>query len=256
MTAEFADTDELRGARFVRADLSGATFRDVDLTDAKVTDAVLVNVSLSGLIIGLTVNDVDVGPLITAELDRRHPERVLLRSTDPEDLRRGWDAIVALWEQTIVLADPLPESLRQQGVGEEWSLTETMRHLIFATDAWFGRAVQGQSAPYHPLGLVPAFFGDGSRLGLTTTATPTFDEVVSVRRDRMASVAQYLSSVTAEQLAAPRAANDDTGYPGPSKHTVIDCLHVVMDEEWNHHQYAIRDLAVLSAGASSAGIDG
>jgi uncharacterized protein YjbI with pentapeptide repeats len=73
MTAEFADTDELRGARFVRADLSGATFRDVDLSDV-VTDAVLANVSLSGLIVGLTVNEVDVGALITAELDRRHPE--------------------------------------------------------------------------------------------------------------------------------------------------------------------------------------
>jgi hypothetical protein len=79
--------------------------------------------------------------------------------------------------------------------------------------------------------LVPEFFGDGSRLGLTMSATPTFDEVVILRRQRVATVAQYLSSVTPEQLSAPRAANDETGYPGPSKHTAIDCLHVVMDEE-------------------------
>ena len=26
------------------------------------------------------------------------------------------------------------------------------------------------------------------------------------------------------------------------------CLHVVMDEEWNHHQYATRDLATPQEG--------
>ncbi len=28
-------------------------------------------------------------------------------------------------------------------------------------------------------------------------------------------------------------------------HTVLQCLHVVLKEEWQHHRYAVRDLAVL-----------
>jgi len=36
-------------------------------------------------------------------------------------------------------------------------------------------------------------------------------------------------------------------YPPPTTHTLLECLHVVMDEEWCHHQYAARDLAVLTA---------
>lgn len=48
--------------RFDGTDLSGAVFRDVDLTGA----------TISGLISGLTVNEVEVGPLIDAELDRRY----------------------------------------------------------------------------------------------------------------------------------------------------------------------------------------
>jgi hypothetical protein len=43
-----------------------------------------------------------------------------------------------------------------------------------------------------------------------------------------------------------RRKSDDSGYPPPTEDTVLGCLHVVMDEEWNHDQYAVRDLAVLT----------
>jgi hypothetical protein len=147
VTERFVDTDVLRGARFERADLSGTTFRDVDLTGTKVTDAVLIDADISGLITGLKINDVEVAPLISDELDRRHPERVLLRSTDPEGLRLAWEAVEAWWRPTLELARSLPESCRQQRVGEEWSLVETLRHLIMVNDAWFGRAVLGERQP-------------------------------------------------------------------------------------------------------------
>ena len=62
----------------------------------------------------------------------------------------------------------------------------------------------------------------------------------------------YLATVTTEELHQPRRRNDTEGYPPPTDHTVLDCLHVVMDEEWWHHQYATRDLAVLSAAAVGA----
>ena len=71
----FENTDELRGAEFVNVDLSGARFRNVNLEGAKVMEAMLVNARFSGLIHGLVVNDIEVAPLITAEMARRYPER-------------------------------------------------------------------------------------------------------------------------------------------------------------------------------------
>jgi hypothetical protein len=243
-----ANTDEFRGARFHRVDLSGATLRDVDLTGARLLDAVLVDADVSGLITGMRVNGVEVAPLVEAELDRRHPERVKLRATDPAGLRDGWATVEDMWRPTIADALRLPEATRQQRVDDEWSLVETLRHLVFVIDAWFGRAVLGEARPYHPLGLAPAFLGDVSAaLGLDDQATPSFDDVVGVREDRVARVRDYLATVTEDELRQPRRGDDDPGYPPPTEHTVLDCLHVVMDEEWCHHQYAIRDLAILSA---------
>lgn len=236
MAAEYRSTEQFRGARF----------HDVDLTGVKITDALLIDADLSGLITGLRVNDVEVAPLIEAELDRRHPERVLLRSTDADGLRAGWAAVADQWRSTNAAARALPEALRQQQVDGEWSLTETVRHLIFVIDAWFSRAVLGEARPYHPLGWAPGFLHDGAHLGLTMAAAATFEEVVAAHEQRMERVAAYLATVTAEDLARPRAANDDDGYPGPSGHTVLQCLHCVLDEEWWHHRYAARDLAVLA----------
>jgi DinB superfamily/Pentapeptide repeats (8 copies) len=244
---ELTDTAAWRGARFTRVDLSGVRMRDVDLTGARIVDALLVDAQLSGLINGLTVNDVEVAPLVAAELDRRHPERLLLRTEDPAGLRAGWAAVEAFWRPTLAAAEDLPESLRQERVEEEWSLVETLRHLIFVTDAWFGRSVLGRDHPYHPFGLVPAFLRDGSALGLDPSAAPSFASVLDVREGRIAEVRAYLSAVDADELARPRRGDDDRGYPPPSTHTVLDCLHVVMDEEWNHHRYAARDLAILTA---------
>jgi hypothetical protein len=141
VAAEYRSTEQFRGARF----------HDVDLTGVKITDALLVDADLSGLITGLRVNDVEVAPLIEAELDRRHPERVLLRSVGPDGLRAGWAAIAALWRSTNEAARTLPDALRHQQVDGEWSLSETVRHLTFVIDAWFSRAVLGEVRPYHPL---------------------------------------------------------------------------------------------------------
>jgi DinB superfamily len=97
--------------------------------------------------------------------------------------------------------------------------------------------------------LTPAFLGDASALGLDLEATPSFEEVLDVRRQRMDRVRQFLATVTADERRRPRYNNDAAGYPPATEDTVLDCLHVVMDEEWNHHQYATRDLAILTATA-------
>jgi DinB superfamily/Pentapeptide repeats (8 copies) len=242
---DVADT-EFRGARFTRVDLSGATFRDVDLSDVRILDAILDKAEISGMIGRMRVNGVEVAPLVEAELDRRHPERVLMRATTAAGLRDGWAAVEEMWAPTIELAAQLPEDVRNERVDGEWSLVETLRHLIFVTDAWFGRAVLGESHPYHRLGLVPAFLGDGSQLGLDPHAAPSFDEVLDARNGRMARVRQFLESATDDDLAQRVLSSAGDGYPPAGEQTVLACLHVVTDEEWNHHQYATRDLALLT----------
>jgi hypothetical protein len=245
---EIADTDELRGARFTRVDLAGAVFRDVDLRGAKVVEAVLLDADVSGLITGLRVNGIEVAPLIAAELDRLHPERVSLRGDDPAALRAGWAVVESFWRPTLDLATGLPEARCHERVDDEWSLVETLRHLVFVTDAWFRRTVLGIERPYHPIGLAPTFLaGMAARLGLDPDADPSLDEVLAVREERAQEVRARLASVTAAELAAPRRRSDADGYPPASSHSVRDCLHVVMGEEWAHHQYATRDLAVLTA---------
>jgi hypothetical protein len=29
--------------------------------------------------------------------------------------------------------------------------------------------------------------------------------------------------------------------------TTLSCLHVILDEEWEHHRYALRDLVAIKA---------
>jgi hypothetical protein len=148
-----------------------------------------------------------------------------------------------MWRPTVELAERLPEATLHERVDGEWSFVETLRHLVFVTDAWFGHAVLDEARPYHPFGLVPAFLDDPAALGLTPDAAPSFAEVLTVRHERYERVAEYLSRVTDADLQDRR--RGEVGYPPPTDHTVLGCLHVVMDEEWNHLQYAVRDLATL-----------
>jgi DinB superfamily/Pentapeptide repeats (8 copies) len=250
---EFHDTDDFRGARFTAVDLSGARFRNVDLSGAKVIDAMLVNATLSGMIDGLTINNIEVAPLILAEMDRLYPERARLIAREPEGLREAWSTIEAMWQATTDRARGLPEETLRTRVDEEWSFGETMRHLIFVTDSWISRAVLGEARPYHPLALPPSFVTgkDLVDVGIDDTADPAFAEVLEARADRLAVVRHLLAGVTAEELARRCDQNPAPGYPRETTQTVLDCIHVVIDEEWAHHRYAVRDLDAL-AGNSKA----
>ena len=83
-------------------------------------------------------------------------------------------------------------------------------------------------------------------MGITIDAPASFADALGAHRERMDAVAAYLRGVTDDELQATRPGNSGTGYPPPTEHTVVGCLHVVMEEEWWHHQYAVRDLAVLT----------
>ena len=240
---------KFRGARFDVADLRGARFTDCDLTGVTIRDGWLVNVSISGYLSNVTVNGVDVTDFVSAELDRRHPERVQFREGQTaDDVRAMWDTIERLWAQAIERAGRLPAAALTQQVNEEWSFEQTLRHLVFITDAWASRTVLDEEMPYHRLGLPQSWYpaADAAALGIDVTAQPGYAEVLAARADRMAVMRRIVADLTDDSLGRLCPRSPAPGYPDEER-TVIDCLSVVMDEEIEHYRFAVRDLAVLEA---------
>jgi DinB family protein/pentapeptide repeat protein len=247
MTAQHTRTDEFRGASFTEADLAGARFHDCDLSGVRVTGSWLTDVSLDGDIERLTVNGVDVASYVEAELDRRQPERAQARTArTAAELQAAWAAIEAMWAGTVTRAERLPEAARFERVGGEWSFAETLRHLVMATDKWASRAVLGEPSRFHPLGIAntshPA--DDAAALGIDATARPSWAEVLAARASRQAVVTGILAGLTDAAAAEPSRLRPGPDYP---EYTVGACLRVIMNEECEHHRFAIRDLAVLEA---------
>ena len=237
--------------RFTSEDFRGAIFRDCDLRGVKITDSWLVDVSISGLIGNLVVDDVDVTDFVAAELDRRHPERVQLREVrTAEDYRAMWDTVERLWSATVERARRLPEAALHERVDEEYSFVETLRHLVFATDAWATRTILDEPMPYHRLGITHTGYptADAAALGVDLAAQPSFEEVLETRAGRMAVVRGIVDGLTAEEMERVCTRTPAPGYPEEPR-TVGRCLRVVMTEEVAHHGYAVRDLAVLEARA-------
>jgi hypothetical protein len=106
-----------------------------------------------GDIENLRVNGVDVAPLVEAELNRRYPDRVKMRPADADGYREAWDILERLWQQTVGQARAMAPELLHERVEGEWSFIETLRHLVFATDAWVRRAILGDPSPWDPLDL-------------------------------------------------------------------------------------------------------
>jgi hypothetical protein len=245
---ESGDT-RFRGARFDVADLRGARFIDCDLTGVTVRDGWLVDVSLSGYVSHLTVNGVDVTDFVSAELDRRHPERVQFHQAESaDDVRALWDTVERLWAEAGQRAARLPESALAEHVSDEWSFEQTLRHLVFITDAWASRTVLDQPRPYHPLGLPQSWYpeADALALGLDLAAQPSSAEIQAARADRMAVMRRIVSDVTDADLGRLVQRSPAPGYPDEQR-TVIDCLAVVIEEEFEHYRFAVRDLAVLES---------
>jgi DinB superfamily len=247
------DNAAFRGARFYVRDFTGAKFIDCDLTNVKVVDASLVDVDVSGYVEKLVVNGVDVTDFVATELDRRHPERVQFRQAETaDDCRAVWDTIERTWSETIERAQQLPDQALYERVDDEWSFVQTLRHLIFITDAWASRTILDQERPYHPFGLPQTWYPsqDAAALGIDLEAHPSFKEVMQVRGERMAVVRRIMDSLTADEMERLCARSPAPGYPDEER-SVVECLAVVMDEEIEHHRYATRDLAVLEDARAS-----
>lgn len=182
----------------------------------------------------LWVNGVDVVPLVEVELVRRFPGRELRTATTPQDLRTAWAAVERAWADVLDTAS----GLEDVSVDGEWSFSQTLRHLVMATNVWLHGAILGQEQPFHWIGQPFAEYtpegGD-----MTIFREPgSYDEVLAVRAEHQTMVRDYLATVTEEALAETRP---DPWAP-ERRVTVLHCLHVILNEEWEHQRYAVRDL--------------
>ena len=254
--ADFIRAD-LRGSRFERADLSGVQFRAVDLTGARFRGAdlsgvvmrgvELVDVDIHGEIENLTINGVDIGPLVNAELNRRYPDRSKMRPADPAGFREAWDILERLWGETVERARRLHPELLHESVDGEWSFIETLRHLVFATDSWIRRVILGDPSPWDPLDLPWDEMPDMPGVPRDRDARPSLDAVLELRRDRMSTMRQVIGGLTGASLDARTEPVEGPGWPRPRSYPVRECLLCILNEEWEHRLYAERDLGALKA---------
>ena len=203
--------------------------------------------SISGWIDNLLVNGVDVVPLVQAELDRRYPDRAKMRPADADGFREAWAILERLWQQTVDRARGMAPELLHERVDGEWSFIETLRHLVFATDAWVRRAILGQPTPWDPLDLPHDDMPGEPSVPRDRKARPSLDEMLALRADRMATVRQVLADLTDGKLAGMTEPVTEPGYPEPESFPVRRCLGAVVNEEWEHRLYAERDLDVLES---------
>jgi DinB superfamily len=239
----YSGTKQFEGASFVKASFKGATLRFSD-----VSGVTMRSVEVDGLDIdshdlhfgSLFVNGVDVVPLVEAELDRQFPGRELRKAETPEGLREAWVAVQSAWQTTV--ADTPPD-LVDAHVEDEWSLAETLRHLILATDAWLRGGILGMEQPFHEIGQIFTGAAEaGFDMSIFRPDTPSYDEILAVRAERQQLVTDFLATATPELLAEER----DNPWGGDDWHpTVGDCLRVILEEEWAHLRYVRRDLARL-----------
>ncbi len=227
---------DLTAAVFWGADLSGARFRDVNLTDVTISHSWLVDVDIDAFIDRVVVNGVDVTTFVN-EHDPWYPLRLVLRVSDPEGMRTGWAALRESWAATVARAQRLPVDDMHQSVDGEWSFVQTLRHLVFAMDKWFTAPILGRG--FHPFGLPDSSSNDLPVPDLDREAAPSLSEVLAARADQAIRLGDYLEAVTTDDLARTVEVVEN----GP--HLARDCISTVFEEEFWHNRYAERDLAKL-----------
>ena len=197
--------------RFDDEDLTGAEFRECDLSRARLVGVVMQDAEIDGLVTNLVVNGVEVMQYVEAELDRRHPVRLLIRSDDPAELQEGWRQLRGDWAATVERVRSMPRGSEHVGVDGEWSMVQTLRHLVFVHDSWFRRCVLGLDEPFTAMGLASPFVPDQEEQGLDPAARPSLDDVLGVRDRQAPEVAAWLAEVPPISSGRPHRCPTATG---------------------------------------------
>ena len=147
----------------------------------------------------------------------------------------------------------MPVGAVDVSVDGEWSFAQTLRHLVLATDMWLGGTVLELQQPFHPLGMADTGVDDdGVDMSVLTTISPTYDDVLEARASRVAMVRDFIAAVTPDDLAARRRNPHEPTHA----ETTLSCLRTILEEEWEHHRYAVRDLDTIEASAAVTGPHG
>jgi hypothetical protein len=126
-----------------------------------------------------------------------------------------WDTIERLWAQAAEWAGRLPPAALTEQVNDEWSFAQTLRHLVFITDAGARRTVLDEEMPYHPIGLPQSWYPTAAAagLGIDLTAEPSHGEILAACADRMAVVRRIVDGLTDDGLGRPCRRTPAPGYP-------------------------------------------
>ena len=188
-----------------------------------------------------------VHPPLDMGLDTAGAEKLAaegLFADDADGLVAALQRVTELWDEAVARARTLDPALLDERVDGEWSFLETIRHLIFATDAWVNGILLGSPPNFHPLGMPPAHAGEVG--GLTIDARPTLDEVLIVRAGRQSANAAAFATATEGDLSRPCV--------GVGQYTMVAALQVIVYEEARHLEYASRDLdRLIGARTAPAG---
>lgn len=233
--------EDYTGATVWGVGFAGAEFEDVNFTGATMKRVWLRDVTVDGFVDRLVVNGVDVTEVVNAG-DRWWPLRGMLRPTDGDGHRRAWVALQGAWTDLLDDATELGTSAMQASVDGEWSLCETLRHLVFVTDKWLFGPLTG-AREFSSLGLSNTGSRDFPWPGVDPSVDPRPDEVIAQYRDRSHRVAEFLDTFEPSSLPAEVEILENGTMPA------TECLYAVFEEEFEHLRYATRDLARLREGS-------
>jgi hypothetical protein len=77
----------------------------------------------------------------------------------------GW-RVQAAWETTVTNTPP---ELVDAHVEDEWSLAQTLLHLVLATDAWLRGEIMRTEQPFHAIGMI---FSGAAQMGFDIVDLP------------------------------------------------------------------------------------
>ena len=244
-TPDEAMPHSIEGEDYARAIVWGVNFADAEFEDVNFTGATmkrvwLRNVSVDGFVDRLIVNGVDVTDAVNAG-DPWWPLRGMLRPTDGDGHRAAWAALQEAWSALIEGARHTDPDVLRTSVNGEWSLRDTLRHLVFVTDKWLFSPLTGTTV-FTAMGLSNTGSRDFPWPGIDNAADPDPSDVVATYTERSGRVADFLETFDPEGLPAEVEILENGVMPG------AECLYAVFEEEFEHLRYATRDLALIREG--------
>lgn len=225
---------------FIEQDLSGSRFARCNLGDAAIRGSWVAGLEIDTPDLNdgpIWVNGIDVTPFVNQQLNEQFPGRELKQAESPDGLRSAWAAVEHAWAEVM----PTAAGREDVSVDGEWTFSQTLRHLVLATNSWLHGGIFQQEQPFHAIGMPFAEYKSEGRDMSIFREPSSYGEVLAVRAEHQAMVRDFLADVTSELLAEPRPV------PWAPEHQVhvCDCLQVILNEEWEHLRYAVRDLALI-----------